>query len=175
VRVQASVEGEPAPGFIVGEIAADPKVVEVVGPESALRRVAEAITEPLWVGSARSAVKSTVILGVAEQGVRLKTARSAVVSVAIVPAPAARVLDSVPVRVRNLAQGLTARVTPPTVKVRVRGTTPAVDKIRDASVIAYVELSGILEGDYGLPVRLEQTRDVGLDQLDPTMVGIHVQ
>jgi YbbR domain-containing protein len=175
VRVQASVEGEPAPGFIVGEITAEPKVVEVVGPESALRRVAEAITEPLWVGSARSVVKSTVTLGVAEQGVRLKTARSAVVSVAIVPAPAARVLDSVPVRVRNLAQGLTARVTPPTVKVRVRGTPPAVDKIRDASVIAYVDLSGILEGDYGLPVRLEQSKDVGLDQLDPTMVGIHVQ
>jgi YbbR domain-containing protein len=175
VRVQASVEGEPAPGFIIGEVTAEPKMVEVVGPESALRRVTEAITEPLWVGSARSAVKSTVVLGVAEQGVRLKTARSAVVSVAIVEAPAARVLDSVPVRVRNLATGLTARVTPPTVKVRVRGTTPAVEKIRAASVVAYVDLNGISEGDYGLPVRLEQTKDVGLDQLDPTMVGIHVQ
>ena len=51
-------------------------MVEVVGPESALRGVAEAITEPVWVGSARSVVKSTVTLGVAEQGVRLKTARS---------------------------------------------------------------------------------------------------
>jgi YbbR domain-containing protein len=174
VRVQASVEGEPAPGFIIGEITAEPKVVEVVGPESALRRVTEAITEPLWVGSARSVVKSTVVLGVAEQGVRLKTARSAVVSVAIVQAPAARMLD-VPVRVRNLATGLTARVTPQTVKVRVRGTTPAVERTRATSVIAYVDLNGILEGDYGLPVRLEQTKDVGLDQLDPTMVGIHVE
>jgi YbbR domain-containing protein len=175
VRVQPSVEGEPAPGFIIGEITAEPKIVEVVGPESALRRVTEAITEPLWVGSAQSAVKSTVTLGVAEQGVRLKTARSAVVSVAVVQAPAARMLESVPVRVRNLATGLTARVTPPTVKVRVRGTTPAVEKIRAASVVAYVDLNGISEGDYGLPVRLEQTKDVGLDQLDPTMVGIHVE
>ena len=175
VRVQPSVEGEPAPGFIIGEITAEPKLVEVVGPESALRRVTEAITEPLWVGSAQSAVKSTVTLGVAEQGVRLKTARSAVVSVAVVQAPAARMLESVPVRVRNLATGLTARVTPPTVKVRVRGTTPAVEKIRAASVVAYVDLNGISEGDYGLPVRLEQTKDVGLDQLDPTMVGIHVE
>jgi len=175
VRVQPSVEGEPAPGFIIGEITAEPKIVEVVGPESALRRVTEAITEPLWVGSAQSAVKSTVTLGVAEQGVRLKTARSAVVSVAVVQAPAARMLESVPVRVRNLATGLTARVTPPTVKVRVRGTTPAVEKIRAASVVAYVDLNGISEGDYGLPVRLEQTKDVGLDQLDPPMVGIHVE
>ena len=52
VPVPPSVEGEPAPGFIVGKISADPATVEVVGPESVLRRVTEAITEPLWVGSA---------------------------------------------------------------------------------------------------------------------------
>ena len=52
VRVQPSVEGEPAPGFIVGDITSEPRMVEVVGPESVLRRVEEAITEPLWVGSA---------------------------------------------------------------------------------------------------------------------------
>ena len=50
VPVTPSIEGEPAPGFIVGKIAADPPTVEVVGPESVLRRVTEAITEPLWVG-----------------------------------------------------------------------------------------------------------------------------
>ena len=175
VRVHPSIEGEPAPGFIVGEITAEPAVVEVVGAESALRRVAEAITEPLWVGSARSGVKATVVLGVAEPGVRLKTTRNALVSVAIVPAPEARILDSVPVRVHNLAPGLTARVTPPTVKVRVRGVKEVVERIRDGSVMAYVDLSGISEGDYGLPVRLEPTKDLGVDQLDPTMVSIHVQ
>ena len=175
VPVHASVEGEPAPGFIVGDITSEPKVVEVVGPESALRRVTEAITEPLWVGSAKSAVKSSVVLGVAEQGVRVKNARSAAVTVGIVPAPEARTIEGVPVRVRNLATGLTARVTPPTVSVRVRGMKAVVEKIRSASIVAYVDLNGISEGDYGLPVRLEQTRDVGVDQLDPTIVSIHVQ
>lgn len=175
VPVQPAVEGEPAPGFIVGEITADPKLVEVAGPESALRRVTEAITEPLWVGAAKSAVKSTVLLGVAEQGVRVKTTRNAVVTVAIIPAPEARMLTSVPVRVRNLGAGLAARVTPSTVAVRVRGAKAVVDKVRDASVVAYVDLSGTSEGDYGLPVRLEQPRDLAVDQLDPTMVSIHVQ
>ena len=175
VRIQPSVEGEPAAGFIVGEIAAEPKVVEVVGPESALRRVEEAITEPIWVGSASSAVKSTVALGVAESGVRVKTTRSAVVTVAIVPAPETRMLAGVPVRVRNLATGLTARVVPATVTVRVRGIKTVVEKLRGASVMAYVEVKGISEGDYGLPVRLEQTKDVGVDQVDPTIVSIHVQ
>ena len=146
-----------------------------MGPESVLRRVTEAITEPLWVGSANADVRSTVIIGVADQGVRLKSARDAVVTVAIVPAPEERQLTNVPVRARNLASGLSARITPPTVSVRVRGTKQAIDRIRAASIMAYVDLEGIGEGDYGLPVRLEPAADVGVDQLDPTIVSIHVQ
>jgi YbbR domain-containing protein len=175
VPVLPSVEGEPAPGFIVGKICSDPPTVEIIGPESVLRRVTEAITEPLWVGSARSQVSSSVVVGVADEGVRLKSAKNAFVSVEIVPAPAERHLMGVPVRMRNLARGLTATITPPTVKVRVRGTKEAIAKIRDTSIVAYVDLGGIGRGDYGLPVRLEPTVNVGVDQLDPTIVSIHVQ
>jgi YbbR domain-containing protein len=175
VPVLPSVEGEPAPGYIVGKISADPPTVEVAGPESILRRVTEAITEPLWVGSARSDVHSSVILGVADEGVRVKNAKTAAVSVEILPAPEERQLSGVPVRTRNLAAGLTAGVVPPTVRVRVRGTKEMLAKIRDTSVVAYVDLEGIGRGDYGLPVRLEPAVGVGLDQLDPTTVSIHVE
>jgi YbbR domain-containing protein len=174
VPVKPSVEGDPASGFIVGEISSDPPTVEVIGPESVLRRVTEAITEPVWVGSARSDVRSSVIVGIADPGVRVKTARTAVVTVKIAPAPEQRVLN-VPVRARNLSSGLSSRIAPPTVKVRVRGTKEAVNKLRDTSIVAYVDLEGIAEGDYGLPVRLEPPASVGLDQLDPTMVSIHVE
>jgi len=175
VPVLPSVEGEPAPGFIVGRISADPPTVEIVGPESLLRRVTEAITEPLWVGSARGDMRSTVIVGVADEGVRLKSVKTAVVSVAIVPAPEERHLTAVPVRSRNLAAGLNATITPPTIRVRVRGTKEAMAKIKDSSIVAYVDLESIGRGDYGLPVRLEPAESVGVDQMDPTTVGIHVE
>ena len=126
VPVIPSVEGEPAPGFIVGKISADPPTVEIVGPESILRRVTEAITEPLWVGSASADVRSSVIVGVADEGVRLKSVKTAIVSVAILPAPEERQLSGVAVRVRNLSVGLRATITPPLVKVRVRGTKEAI-------------------------------------------------
>ncbi|HUP38659.1 MAG TPA: CdaR family protein [Vicinamibacterales bacterium] len=175
VSVVPSVEGEPAPGFIVGKISADPATVEIIGPESLLRRVTEAITEPLWVGSAKAEVKSSVILGVADEGVRLKSTKTAVVSVAIVPAPEERQLAGVAVRARNLGAGLKAAITPPSVRVRVRGTKEAVAKMRDTSIVAYVDLEGVGRGDYGLPVRLEPNTGVGVDQLDPTIVSIHVE
>ena len=66
-------------------------------------------------------------------------------------------------------------VNPPIVKVRARGTKASIDKLKDNSVVAFVDLDGIGEGDYGLPVRLEPTPGIGLDQLDPTIVRIHVQ
>jgi YbbR domain-containing protein len=175
VPVVASIEGEPAPGYMVGTIAAQPETVEVVGPESVLRRVTEAITEPVWVGSARSDVSSSAVVGVADEGVRIKTAQTVAVSVAIVPAPVEKQLSSVPVRARNLANGLSAKISPSTVKVRVRGTEQSLSKIRDMSVVAYVDLEGIAEGDYGLPVRLEPSPGIGIDQLDPTIVNIHVE
>jgi YbbR domain-containing protein len=175
VPVSPSVEGEPAPGFIVGKITAAPAMVEVVGPESVVRRVNEAITEPVWVGSARSDVRSTVNVGVADEGARIKSAQTAVVTVGILPAPAEKQLSSVPVRARNLRTGLAAKITPPVVRVRVRGTREAVAGIRDNSIVAYVDLEGLAEGDYGLPVRLEPEPGVGIDQLDPTIVSIHVE
>src|SRR5689334_3276700 len=39
VPVLPSVEGNPAAGFIVGKVSAEPATVEIVGPESSLRRV----------------------------------------------------------------------------------------------------------------------------------------
>jgi YbbR domain-containing protein len=175
VPVIPSVEGEPADGFMAGTISSDPPTVEIVGPESILRRVTEAITEPVWVGSASSDVHSNVIVGVADEGVRLKSARTAAVSVAILPAPEERQLSAVPVRLRNLAAGLRATIVPPTAKVRVRGTREAIAKIRDASIVAYVDLEGIGRGDYGLPVRLAPASGVGVDQLDPSIVSIHIE
>ena len=174
VAVHASVEGEPAAGYIVGETTSEPKTVEIVGPESLLRHVTEAITEPVWVGSAKAAIRSTVSLGVAEQGVRLKTTRSAIVSVDVIPAPSEREL-TVAVRLRNLGPGLAAEVLPPTVQVRARGTKEAMDKLKDASVVAFVDVDGIGEGDYGLPVRLEPAPGIGIDKPSPTIVRIHVQ
>ena len=47
VQVRPSVEGRPAPGYELGGITTDPATVEVVGPESALRGLDEAMTEPV--------------------------------------------------------------------------------------------------------------------------------
>src|SRR5262245_9725006 len=49
IPVVPEVEGNPAPGFIVGTVTADPNTIEVTGPESAVARATEAITEAVSV------------------------------------------------------------------------------------------------------------------------------
>ena len=44
VPVVPAIEGDPAPGFVVGKWLADPATVEIVGPDSHVRQVAAATT-----------------------------------------------------------------------------------------------------------------------------------
>jgi hypothetical protein len=78
--------------------------VEVIGPESAVKRGTEVLTEPVSVAGARTEVKDTVSLGLLDPSLRLKAVRSAVVTVQVVPAPLERTLRNRAVHLRNLAR-----------------------------------------------------------------------
>jgi YbbR domain-containing protein len=88
VPVIPLVEGEPAPGFVVGQIAADPATVEVVGPESAVAKVDEALTETVTIDGAREDVEASVTLGFTDPSLRLRTPGRAKVTVHVQPGTA---------------------------------------------------------------------------------------
>jgi len=83
--ITALVEGQPAPGYAVGAVTVEPKKVRVAGPESRLRGVASAITERVSVEGVSSTVTQTVTIGVPDNELRLTDARTARVTVSIVP------------------------------------------------------------------------------------------
>src|SRR5207249_12180675 len=103
VPVMPAVDGRPAPGYVVGSLSADPKSVEVIGPESAVGRVTEALTEPVSVSGARDRLRQSVTLGLIDPSLRLKNARVAMVTVQIVLVPLARSWHGRPVHPRDVA------------------------------------------------------------------------
>jgi YbbR domain-containing protein len=175
VPVTPDVEGDPVPGYVVGKVTAEPVTVEVVGAASVVRRVAEAITEPVSVKGATATVRESVTVGVPDPGVRLSTPQNARVTVAIVPAPVERVLQNVPVRLRNAAGGLSVRAVPPVVQVDVRGLKEALADLRVDSVTAYIDLAGLGPGQYRLPVRTEPTEGFAVGTLAPDVVAIEIR
>ena len=175
VPVVPIVEGEPAPGYVVGEVSSDPATVLVVGPESRLRQLTEAMTEPVAVAGATAPVRTEVTVGVPDLALRLSVPRRAVVTVDVVPAPAERTLREVPVHVRNVSAQLTAGVIPPVVTVRVRGSRPQVQSLRSDSVDAFIDLAGLGSGSYNLTVQAEARGQLGVVDVEPAVVQVTLQ
>jgi YbbR domain-containing protein len=84
VPVRATVEGEPAEGFVVKEVLVDPSEVEVVGPLRALEALTQAMTETVMIDGATANVVKMVSIGVADAAMRLREPRNARVTVVIV-------------------------------------------------------------------------------------------
>jgi len=174
VPVVASVESDPAPGFVVGGHDVVPPMVEVEGPASAVARVTEAITEPVSVAGAQQDVVDTVTVGLLDQSLRIRTTRPATVTVHIMPGPKERTLAALPVRVRNLAEGLRAQLTPTSVEASLRGTSESLSRIDSHEVLAYVDVSGLAPGDYALGVHLDASQGAGVARITPPTVQVHI-
>jgi YbbR domain-containing protein len=175
VPVVPPTEGDPAPGFVVGRITAEPATVEVLGPESRLRELSEAITEPVTVSASRERVRDVVTIGVADSAVRLAQPQSATVVVEILPAPVEREFGGVPVRWRNLGAGLRAQVVPSLARVSVRGRQEALVPLRADTIEAFVDLAGLGPGQYNLRVQVDPPQTFGVSDISPAVVDVTIR
>lgn len=175
VPVQPAIEGEPAPGFVAGKVTATPAAVEVIGPESHIAGLLAATTEPVSVNGQRGTVTDTVTVGVSDTAVRLVEPVSATVRIEILPAPVERVVSDVPIRWRNLAAGLSARVTPRSATVTVRGQRGAIDAMRAETIDAFVDLAGLGPGQYNLRVQFDPTESFGVSATEPAAVQVTIK
>jgi YbbR domain-containing protein len=175
VPIAPAIDGNPAPGFVVGRVIPDPPNVEVVGPESRVKRLESATTEPIPVDGRRETLKESVTVGVADASLRLTRALTVAVTVEIVPAPVERELTGVPVRWKNLGAGLKATVRPTLAKVTVRGRRDALDSLRADTVDAFVDLAGLGSGRYNLQVRVEPSENFGVVAILPAVVDVTIR
>lgn len=176
VLVVPSIEGEPAPGFLAGEATVEPATVEVSGPESAMKRLKEATTEPVSVSGLRSQVRrEEVTIGLPESSLRLSSPGGVTVTVPIQARPVDRLFTAVPVHLRNAGRGVSAEVVPTAVAVAVRGPKDVVDALRPDLVAAFVDLAGLGPGRYNRPVRVDPAQDVVAVRTEPAMVQVTIK
>jgi YbbR domain-containing protein len=170
-----AVEGEPAPGFVVGRVSSEPATVDIIGPDTHVRQLAEATTEPVSVAGARSRVRDVVTVGVTDSSVRLVQPQGATVLVEVWPAPVEREVPDVPVRWRNLGAGLRAQVTPSLVRVSVRGARDPLSSLRSDAVQAFVDLAGLGAGRYNLRVQADPAETFGVISIEPAAVVVVIK
>lgn len=174
VALAPSLEGTPAPGYVIGRVVADPATVEVVGPRSVVAGVTEAVTEAISVENARDTVSDTVSVGFVEPAVRLKTPRLAQVRVEVIPGPVERTVRERPVHLMNVGNNLIARALPSAVDVVLRGSREGVNSVDVTDVAASVDLAGLGAGTYTLPVRVENPSPAGVARILPATVQVSI-
>jgi len=175
VPVVPSYDGQPAAGYAVERVVTDPTEVEVVGPESALRGLQQAVTEPVQIEGATSSIKETVTIGVPNSAARLKGGRTAKVLVEIIATRTDRTIANVPVRLVHLREGRTARAVPAVVVVTVRGQEAVLQRMTAESIVASVDLSGLVPGRYDLAVTIAPASAFSVVRIDPVQVQIAIR
>jgi YbbR domain-containing protein len=173
VPVLPSVEGDPASGFHVGRISAEPALVEVVGPASRVHELKSATTEPVVIARATAPVVDRVTIGVTDELVRLGQPQMATVTVEILPTATERRLTGVAVEARNSPAGKAVRIAPAAIDIVVRGSSTAVEELK--AVAAFVDLAGLSVGRFELPVRIETIANVEGARAEPASVEVRVR
>ena len=175
VPVVPDLDGDPAPGFIVGRVTTVPATVDVVGPLSAVQQITEATTEPVNISGATRPVRDTVTIGLPDSIARLRNPQSGVVTIEIAQAPVERTIERVPVGLRGLAAGRHATLRPAQVTATVRGAGTAVSGLTATSLELYADLSGLIPGRYNLPVRYQSPGEVTITRVEPANLDVTIR
>jgi YbbR domain-containing protein len=174
VPVVASTQGMPAPGYVLGKVTVAPDRVEIVGPETAVKRAREAMTETISIADLHESEHAEVTIGLMDPALRLKTPRTVTVTVPILPGPVERTLRNRPVHLRNLDAHLTAQVMPVVVDVGLRGSRESLSRIEPDAVAAYIDVEGLAPGSYMLAVHAEASDQAGVTHIDPATVEVRI-
>lgn len=175
VPVVPALDGEPAPGFVIGRVTSDPPTVEVAGPESRLKQLTGATTEPVQITGSRARIRDSVTVGMTDSAVRLVQPQNATITVDVVPAPVERELAGVPIRWRNLQTGLSATIRPVLARVTARGRREALADLRAGSIDAFVDLYGLGPGRYNLRVQVDPSQTFGISAIEPAVVDVTIK
>ena len=174
VKVKPTIDGEPAAGYEVADVACQPETVEIVGPASHFKDLPAVITERISIEGANASVVETVGLGLTDSAVRLRQAESARVTIRIVPAPIVHA-PGLPIEFRHVPTGRRVTAQPAAVSVSIRSAGASAAPGGARAVKPYVDVAGLAPGQYTLQVRVDvETGDV-IAAIEPATVRVRIQ
>jgi YbbR domain-containing protein len=148
VFIRPIVSGTPDAGFRRGRVTVQPDRVVIRGAEEKIRAVRELTAGPIDISGAQATLTRPFFLK-EPPGVDVVGGPEVQLTVQVIrqEEEAERQLDAA-ISLRNVPAGLTAAVSPPSVRILVQGEAEVIGDLDPADVEAFVDLTGLeLTGD----------------------------
>jgi YbbR domain-containing protein len=151
VPVLGSVEGSPAPGYVVTQITSEPPLINLVGSSSILNATDKVETDPINISDATGTITQTVPINFGSAQPQPGEPREATVTVQIdtLDQPL-QVQIPAPVEVIGSPEGLLTSVDPPVVQVPLEGPVLAFVQLNASALAANINAAGLGPGVYTL-------------------------
>ncbi|HKM40109.1 MAG TPA: CdaR family protein [bacterium] len=173
VSVEAQVTGEPAPGYQVAQVTADPDTVVVSGPPGVLAEVTSVSTLPLNIAGASSNQTEDVRIAL-PRDVRAEVEKVQVM-VVIEQRTIQRTLDEIEIEVRDLDPELEAELEPSAIKATVSGLSQTISRLKAEDMTAYVSAADLAADEHQLAVTLELPSGVRQLELAPGQIKVTIK
>nr|MBN1228509.1 hypothetical protein [Anaerolineae bacterium] len=181
VRVVADIQ--PAPGYYVTNIIADPPLVSVRGDPDVLSTLATIETQSINLEGVRENTSFIAQLAPPE-GVTLEDVQTVTVLFAVEAIPGFVALE-VPIRYSGLNEELTVTIFPGNVVMSLSGPQPILDMIDDQEdIIVHVDLTDLVPGRYQIEpeyeisseeINAEDLARITIESVLPTLVEVVIE
>ena len=172
VAIIVEPAGEPASGYTVSGVTADPKLVTLQGDPATISSLSGYITVPVDITDANRDVVDRVPLQLPESVSPLGV-QSVEVRVAIVPITGVQSVQRSPT-VQGLAPGLTYTMTLDTANLFLSGPVPRLDALRPEDAPVIVDLTGLGPGVHVVVPTVPSPEGVVVEGISPETIEVTI-
>jgi YbbR domain-containing protein len=165
--------GEPAPGYRLLSVTADPPSVLVEGRPAQINRLTSVKTEPIDITGLNQSFQQTVLLALPD-GVTVDPDQTINVNIQIEPILTTSTFNRVPI-LRGLNNQYEAQTSVNQVRVVVFGPLPVLDSLVEDDIRVTLDLFGLGPGTYSIEPDVDlPDRGVELRSVQPAVVMVEI-
>lgn len=172
VPVNVTLSGQPASGYVVSRIVADPAVATITGAQNALTRVDYVYTSAININGATANITEDVTL-LNTEGVTVDRNQNFRVLVVIEP-ESSKTLHDVVVSLTNTNSAYNYTLGTNTVDVTVRGPASAIDNVNSTDVTAQLNAASFSDGTNQAFLQLSTNSNVDIVSVQPMFIEVEV-
>lgn len=173
IPVVPDLIGDPAPGYVISRVVADPSFVQLSGPMSVLKDMSAVRTTPVNVGGLTETTKKKVALNL-NHDTHVQAVGESLVEVETV-VEEKMVEKRLIMPVHAMPENHKYVITPDRIELLLKGPANTLKKLsQDKGVQVHVDVAGLKPGTYVRPATIEPPLDTTLVEAQPEVFTVKI-